>query len=126
MFDWLAVYITLFIVYVRVYWTKTINMLYTPRQGAVTRLSKHRFIVEFYLGETKCKIAVARSTGPVPFYMATTADDSDEITADVVPFFAARPLHPTPAMLGHEFVTLWDIDDNGALFAEHEPLGVWD
>lgn len=118
MFEWLAVYVTFLVVCIKLYIFKTVNMFYTPKQGTVTRISKKQYIVEFYLGETRCNIVVSRTTGPLPFYMATS--NETDITTDIVPFFTARPVPPTPSMVGHDEIILWDMEDNGEVFASHD------
>ena len=104
-------YIMFVMLYIR-YKVKTLTANLCRPRPILSRINKKIYQLEFYLGDTKCRLLVRRTPGPCEYYMATSTYDDTDLTDEIMPYMAALPVIPTPGVLGYDTISLWDMNDD--------------
>lgn len=115
MFDWVLVYFTLLIVFVKFQYAKLYNYL-NPFCPKVTRLCQQKYLIEFTTGSVVNKLIVQKQKNTNNIYVAIDQDDND-VTDNVLSYIRYKPIYPvTPFDLGYDVVEISDINDNTQIF----------
>jgi hypothetical protein len=107
----LYAYIVFIAMYIKYNVKKLVADMCRPRP-MLTRVNKRIYRLEFYIGETKCRLLVKRTPGPCEYYMVSSTYDDTDITEEIMPYMAATPVAPTPGVLGYDTISLWDMNDD--------------
>jgi hypothetical protein len=106
--DWVILYLTLVVVYVKLHWHK-INTFFT-RRTTVTKIAPRTYEVAFHIGNTLCKLIVRKHRGPHKFIRITA--DEEDVSDTIQPYIECTPEPVTPQLVGFKTLELWDVYGN--------------
>ncbi len=119
----LYIYIVFIVLYVKHKVKQLSANMWRPRP-VLSRVNKKVYRLEFYLGETRCRLLVKRTPGPCEYYMVTSTYEDTDITDEIMPYMAATPVAPTPGVLGYDTISFWDMsDDERCVFPDEHFCG---
>jgi|SRR5690606_23503412 len=111
MFDWVLVYFTFFVVYLRVLFLK-LYKYYNPYNPKVERIDEHLFKVTFNIEHIEYSVFLKQVALHPDFRKCYIEDDQCiDITEEIKSTNRLMQVDVTPRLLGYKYVTCWKDDD---------------